>query len=34
LVGPLYLRFLLTKEPLNDEVLEFIVDLVLTGISV
>lgn len=34
LVGPLYLRFLLTREPLNDKVLEDIVDLVLTGISV
>jgi AcrR family transcriptional regulator len=34
LVGPLYLRFLLTKEPLDEGVLESIVDLVLTGIAV
>jgi hypothetical protein len=34
LVAPLYLRFLLTKEPLNESVLETIVDLMLTGIAV
>jgi AcrR family transcriptional regulator len=33
LVGPLYLRFLLTREPLNESVLESVVDLVLTGIA-
>jgi len=34
LVGPLYLRFLLTREPLSESVLETVVDLVLTGIAV
>jgi AcrR family transcriptional regulator len=34
LVGPLYLRMLLTKEPLDDRVLELIVDLVVSGIVV
>jgi hypothetical protein len=34
LVGPLYLRFLLTREPLSQSVLETVVDLVLTGIAV
>jgi AcrR family transcriptional regulator len=34
LVGPLYLRMLLTREPLTDSVLEMIVDLVVTGIVV
>jgi AcrR family transcriptional regulator len=34
LIGPLYFRFLLTREPLDDDVVETIVDLVLTGIAV
>jgi len=34
LVGPLYLRMLLTKESLDDKVLEMIVDLVVSGIVV
>jgi len=34
LVGPLYLRMLLTKESLDDRVLEMIVDLVVSGIVV
>jgi AcrR family transcriptional regulator len=34
LIGPLYFRFLLTREPLDDGVLESVVDLVLTGIAV
>jgi AcrR family transcriptional regulator len=34
LIGPLYFRFLLTREPLDEGVLETIVDLVLTGIAV
>jgi AcrR family transcriptional regulator len=34
LVGPLYLRMLLTKESLDDNVLEMIVDLVVSGIIV
>ena len=34
LVGPLYLRFLLTREPLSESVLETVVNLVLTGIAV
>jgi AcrR family transcriptional regulator len=34
LLGPLYLRFLLTREPLNESVLETVVDLVLAGIAV
>jgi AcrR family transcriptional regulator len=34
LVGPLYLRMLLTKEPLDDRALELIVDLVVRGIVV
>jgi hypothetical protein len=34
LVGPLYLRMLLTKETLDDRVLEMIVDLVVKGIVV
>jgi AcrR family transcriptional regulator len=33
LIGPLYFRFLLTSEPLDDGVLEAVVDLVLTGIA-
>ena len=34
LIGPLYFRFLLTREPLDDAALEAVVDLVLTGIAV
>ena len=34
LIGPLYFRFLLAREPLDDGVLETVVDLVLTGIAV
>ncbi len=34
LIGPLYFRLLLTREPLDDGVLETVVDLVLTGIAV
>ena len=34
LIGPLYFRFLLTREPLDEDVLESVVDLVLTGIAV
>ncbi len=34
LIGPLYLRMLLTREPLNEGVLETVVDLVLAGIAV
>jgi AcrR family transcriptional regulator len=34
LIGPLYFRFLLTREPLDEDVLETLVDLVLTGIAV
>jgi AcrR family transcriptional regulator len=34
LVGPLYLRMLLTNEPLDEGVLERIVDLVVSGIVV
>ena len=34
LIGPLYFRFLLTREPLDEGVLETVVDLVLTGIAV
>jgi AcrR family transcriptional regulator len=33
LVGPLYLRLLLTKEPLNEAIIENVVDLMLTGIA-
>jgi AcrR family transcriptional regulator len=33
LIGPLYVRFLITREPLNTGVLEYVVDLVLPGIS-
>jgi AcrR family transcriptional regulator len=33
LVGPLYLRLLLTREPLNEAIIENIVDLMLTGIA-
>lgn len=34
LIGPLYFRFLLTREPLDERVLETVVDLVLSGIVV
>jgi AcrR family transcriptional regulator len=34
LVAPLYLRLLLTREPVGDSVLESVVDLVLSGIAV
>jgi AcrR family transcriptional regulator len=34
LIGPLYFRFLLTREPLDEGVLETVVDLVLAGIAV
>lgn len=34
LIGPLYFRFLLTREPMDEGVLETVVDLVLTGIAV
>jgi AcrR family transcriptional regulator len=33
LVGPLYLRLLLTREPLNETIIENVVDLMLTGIA-
>ena len=33
LVGPLYLRLLLTREPLNEAIIENVVDLILTGIA-
>ncbi len=33
LVGPLYLRLLLTREPLNEAIIENVVDLMLTGIA-
>jgi AcrR family transcriptional regulator len=33
LVAPLYLRFLLTREPLNESVLNSVVDMVLNGIA-
>jgi AcrR family transcriptional regulator len=33
LIGPLYFRFLLTREPLEEGVLEAVVDLVLTGLA-
>jgi AcrR family transcriptional regulator len=34
LIGPLYFRFLLTREPLDEGVLETVVDLMLTGIAI
>jgi AcrR family transcriptional regulator len=34
LIGPMYLRFLLTGEPLNESAFESVVDLLLTGIAV
>ena len=33
LVGPLYLRLLLTREPLNEAIIENVVDLMLAGIA-
>ena len=33
LIGPMYLRFLLTREPLNESAFESVVDLLLTGIA-
>jgi len=33
LVGPLYLRLLLTGEPLNEAIIESVVDMMLTGIA-
>ncbi len=33
LVGPLYLRLLLTGEPLNEAIIENVVDMMLTGIA-
>jgi AcrR family transcriptional regulator len=33
LIGPLYFRFLLPREPLEEGVLEAVVDLVLTGLA-
>lgn len=32
-IGPMYLRFLLTREPLNESAFESVVDLLLTGIA-
>ncbi|MGO9963169.1 MAG: TetR/AcrR family transcriptional regulator [Acidimicrobiales bacterium] len=34
LIGPVYFRFLLTREPLDEGVLETVVDLLLAGIAV
>jgi AcrR family transcriptional regulator len=34
LIGPLYLRLLLTREPVDDDFLQEVVDLLLSGIAV